>query len=179
MYRLRRHLPLSVLAGLLWIPLWTHGPPRPPPKAARLVGVVSSQPPQSPSGSASAGSLNIPTFHPRLIAPRPVVAHQTAAVAPQSPPASLPPPASSNAAIWACIRAHESGGNYADDTGNGYYGAYQFLQSTWDSIARRYDPALVGVRPSSTSPSTQDQMAIWLQETSGWGQWSTARECGA
>src|SRR4051812_41732880 len=32
--------------------------------------------------------------------------------------------------IWSCIRQHESGNDYGD--GNG--GAYQFLDSTWDSM---------------------------------------------
>ena len=47
------------------------------------------------------------------------------------PPPSRPwpvAPATSAASggVWAVLRQCESGGNYADDTGNGYYGAYQF-----------------------------------------------------
>jgi len=33
--------------------------------------------------------------------------------------------------LAARIRARESGGNYATNTGNGYYGAYQFDTGTW------------------------------------------------
>ena len=33
--------------------------------------------------------------------------------------------------LAARVRARESGGNYATNTGNGYYGAYQFDDGTW------------------------------------------------
>ncbi len=59
------------------------------------------------------------------------------------------------------LRTCESGGNYRTSTGNGFYGAYQFMQSTWDRIASmvgRED--LIGVRPSSASPADQDMMII-------------------
>ncbi len=39
------------------------------------------------------------------------------------------------AADWAALRECESGGNYGINTGNGYFGAYQFSQSTWDWVA--------------------------------------------
>jgi hypothetical protein len=75
--------------------------------------------------------------------------------------------------VWACIRQHESGGNYATNTGNGYYGAYQFSLSTWRAMGGQ------GL-PSSASPATQDAMAQKLQASSGFGQWpQTSRMCGA
>ena len=58
------------------------------------------------------------------------------------------------------LRMCESGGNYQTNTGNGFYGAYQFLQSTWNRIAGRVRPDLVGVTPSSASPADQDFMII-------------------
>jgi hypothetical protein len=36
-------------------------------------------------------------------------------------------------AIGQCIIQVESGGNYSIDTGNGFYGAFQFLHTTWAS----------------------------------------------
>ncbi len=59
----------------------------------------------------------------------------------------------------ACVRAHESdtAGGYSAVNPAGYYGAYQFSQSTWDNQARaigRFD--LVGVRPDQASPADQD-----------------------
>jgi len=39
---------------------------------------------------------------------------------------------SSGGTGWDSIAACESGGNWAINTGNGYYGGLQFLQSTWE-----------------------------------------------
>jgi hypothetical protein len=50
----------------------------------------------------------------------------------------------------------ESGGDYSADTGNGYYGAYQFDQSTWDAYA---PSGYQGTNPASAPPSVQDQTA--------------------
>lgn len=36
------------------------------------------------------------------------------------------------------LRTCESGGNYAINTGNGYYGAYQFTIETWNSLNTGY-----------------------------------------
>jgi hypothetical protein len=73
--------------------------------------------------------------------------------------------------VWACIRFHESGGNYATNTGNGYYGAYQFSESTWLGVGG------TGY-PNQAPPAVQDAMAQRLQQRSGWGQWSTYSMCG-
>jgi len=51
------------------------------------------------------------------------------------------------------LRDCESGGNYADDTGNGYYGAYQFSLGTWERLG------LSGL-PSDSPPSVQDEAII-------------------
>jgi uncharacterized protein YabE (DUF348 family) len=51
------------------------------------------------------------------------------------------------------LRDCESGGNYQDDTGNGYYGAYQFSLGTWERLG------LTGL-PSSAAPSTQDEAIV-------------------
>lgn len=59
------------------------------------------------------------------------------------------------------LRMCETHGNYQTNTGNGYYGAYQFLPSTWNSIARMTGRAdLVGVMPHNASPADQDAMVI-------------------
>src|SRR5947209_1954760 len=36
--------------------------------------------------------------------------------------------------VWARLRACESGGAYNRNSGNGYYGAYQFSASTWHRL---------------------------------------------
>lgn len=59
------------------------------------------------------------------------------------------------------LRGCETGGNYSRNSGNGYYGAYQFLPSTWNSIARKTGRSdLVGVMPHLAAPADQDAMVI-------------------
>ena len=73
--------------------------------------------------------------------------------------ASGPAPSGSDAAFLACTRAHESntaGGYGAVNPTGKYMGAYQFDQSTWNSVASRTDPSLVGVAPNQASPAQQD-----------------------
>ncbi len=88
----------------------------------------------------------------------------------QSAPAAITA-APSLAAVWACIRQHESGGNYADASGGGYYGAYQFLPSTWNSamIALGLHQYANG-RADLAPPWVQDRAAQWLQARSGWSR---------
>lgn len=62
------------------------------------------------------------------------------------------------------LRQCESSGNYGANTGNGYYGAYQFSPRTWNSLG--FDGY-----PHQASPAVQDQAAIALQARDGWGQW--------
>ncbi len=78
----------------------------------------------------------------------------------------LPGPAVAPATgdVWARLRQCESGGDYSTDTGNGYYGAYQFSEATWLGIGQ------TGY-PDDAPPPVQDQAAYRLQNRSGWGQW--------
>jgi len=76
------------------------------------------------------------------------------------------------AAEWAAFRDCESSGRYdiVDPSGL-YHGAYQFLPSTWDGLARRFWPELVGVLPSQAAPGDQDKMAMKLFELEGTRPW--------
>ena len=59
------------------------------------------------------------------------------------------------------LRMCEAGGRYDANTGNGFYGAYQFMISTWDRVAPMVGRSdLVGVRPDQASPADQDFMVI-------------------
>lgn len=61
---------------------------------------------------------------------------------------------------WASVRRCESHNNYSINTGNGFYGAYQFTISTWNWVAEligRTD--LIGVRPDLATPADQDRLA--------------------
>jgi hypothetical protein len=143
------------------------------PVAAKPVA-VTPHPATTPATPPAA----TPTTAPAAVPPPPVAVITVAAAAP--PPRAAPPPAaqpvvaasgSSLGGAFACIRAKESGGNYATNTGNGYYGAYQFSLSTWRSVGG------TGL-PSEAPPAVQDALAQKLQQRSGWGQWSTAHRCG-
>lgn len=83
-----------------------------------------------------------------------------------SPPFVPPaPPSADQADGWAMLRDCESGGNYSAIGGGGMYrGAYQFAQSTWESVGGVGDPA-------TASPAEQDYRARVLYERSGRGQW--------
>ena len=77
------------------------------------------------------------------------------------------------------IKQCESGGNYRAVNAAGYYGAYQFSPSTWNSTANAAGrPDLVGVRPDNASPADQDAMAAKLHSLRGWQPWGCARRVG-
>ena len=50
-------------------------------------------------------------------------------------------------------------------------GAYQFEQPTWDGVAARHMPWLVGVKPQLVSPAEQDNMTRWLWSERGRYPW--------
>jgi hypothetical protein len=55
---------------------------------------------------------------------------------------------------------------------SGYYGAYQFLPSTWDTTAMHAGRAdLVGVLPSHAGEYDQDEMAWALYQWQGKSPW--------
>jgi hypothetical protein len=75
--------------------------------------------------------------------------------------------------LWARLRACESGGRYNINSGNGFYGAYQFHPRTWRGLGY---PGL----PHQAAPEMQDEAARKLQARSGWGQWPVcSRRIGA
>jgi uncharacterized protein YabE (DUF348 family) len=74
--------------------------------------------------------------------------------------------------VWGALAQCESGGNPATNTGNGYYGLYQFSAGTWRSVGGQ------GL-PSEASAEEQTLRAQILQARSGWGQWpACARRLG-
>ncbi|MGH8980798.1 MAG: transglycosylase family protein [Acidimicrobiales bacterium] len=80
---------------------------------------------------------------------------------------------------WACIRDHESGDDYAEDTGNGYSGAYQFLPSTWnESVSGAGYSSYANGEAFEAPPAVQDAAALWLYDHDGWSPWSTRYVCG-
>lgn len=66
--------------------------------------------------------------------------------------------------VWDRLAACESGGNWAINTGNGYYGGVQFSLPTWRSVGG-------SGYPHQASKAEQIKRAQILQARSGWGQW--------
>ncbi len=132
---------------------------------------------EAPVGNAVSGGV-VPTTS----TPPP---ETTAAAPPEPAPAPepdpnaepTPPPAGGpSAEAWAKLRDCEASGRYDAVNPAGYYGAYQFNQGTWDSVAKssgRND--LVGVNPAKASPADQDAMAFALYASRGAQPWPT---CG-
>lgn len=58
----------------------------------------------------------------------------------------------------------ESGGNPSTNTGNGFYGKYQFTQSTWQSVGGSGNPA-------GASEAEQDRRAAMLYAREGASPW--------
>ena len=62
------------------------------------------------------------------------------------------------------IAACESGGNPATDTGNGFYGKYQFDLATWQAVGGTGNPA-------QASEAEQDRRATMLYARAGASPW--------
>jgi peptidoglycan hydrolase-like protein with peptidoglycan-binding domain len=76
-----------------------------------------------------------------------------------------------SANAWLQLRRCESGNRYAVNTGNGYYGAYQFSLGTWASVGG------TGL-PSDAKPAEQDYRALMLYRKRGWSPWTCAAMIG-
>jgi len=116
-----------------------------------------------------------------------------AAAAAAAPPTTQPPPRPNNPApvpatsapnggvnphhndpYLTCVRRHESSDNYqAYNPGGPAYGAYQFLQSTWNLAANHAGRGdLVGLDPRRASQYDQDEMAWTTYQWQGKRPWS-------
>jgi LysM repeat protein len=81
-------------------------------------------------------------------------------------------PAVAGDSIWDRIAACEAGGNWATNTGNGYYGGLQFSLSSWRAVGGS------GL-PSEASRSEQIARGQILQSQQGWGAWPVcSRQAG-
>lgn len=110
---------------------------------------------------------------------QPTKQESTRAAAPQ-PAASAPAPTSStrstsrpsapavpSGSAWDRLAACESGGNWSINTGNGYYGGLQFVQSTWEG----YGGLAYAPRADLATREQQIAVATKVQAGQGWGAW--------
>lgn len=91
---------------------------------------------------------------------------QVVKVGTKKAPAAKAPKANfaSGNSVWDALAKCESGGNWATNTGNGYYGGLQFNPNTWRSVGGS------GL-PHQHSREEQIKRGKILQARAGWGQW--------
>ena len=104
-------------------------------------------------------------------APATVAAPAPAPVATAAPAVSRPAPrpapvyaAVPSAGIWDALARCEAGGNWAANTGNGFYGGLQFTLSSWQAVGGSGYPNLA-------SREEQIMRGQMLQARQGWGAW--------
>lgn len=96
-----------------------------------------------------------------------------------APKSAVPVAPSPSGDVWSRLADCETGDRRKDEsiiwgtrrnsnTGNGYYGYFQFTERTWRSVGG------TGL-PHQHSYDVQRSMAIKLQQRSGWGQWPDCR----
>ena len=144
-----------------WRPLWDANPGIQNPDLiyANQQLVVPTGPTTERPLPADMSSLPARTYAPQggqvYQSAAPVTSHANAA------PANY---AGGSGGLMQRIRTRESGGNYAENTGNGFYGAYQFTVGTWQSVGGS------GL-PSNASPAEQDMRAQMLYNERGCSPW--------
>ncbi|KQS06091.1 transglycosylase [Curtobacterium sp. Leaf183] len=74
------------------------------------------------------------------------------------------PANAASGSTWDALAQCESGGNWAINTGNGYYGGLQFTQGTWAANGGTGSPA-------NASRETQIAVAEHVLASQGWGAW--------
>lgn len=82
----------------------------------------------------------------------------------QRPQPQAAAPAVTGGSIWDQLAQCEAGGNWAINTGNGYYGGLQFSLSSWQAVGGS------GL-PSNASREEQIMRGEMLKARQGWGAW--------
>lgn len=96
---------------------------------------------------------------PQVSAP---IVEEEVYVAPDPAPVSAP--AVATGSVWDSLAQCESGGNWAINTGNGFYGGLQFTLSSWQAVGG------TGY-PHQASREEQIMRAEKLLALQGWGAW--------
>ena len=81
-------------------------------------------------------------------------------------PGTMVPPVG-NGATWDALAACEAGGNWAINTGNGFYGGVQFDQNTW----KRHGGLRYAPRADLATREEQLAIAEVTRARQGWGAW--------
>jgi hypothetical protein len=134
--------------------------------ALQSIRTTTTPPPPPPTTTTTAPPTTTTTAPPTTTTAPPVTEP------PAPPPTEVAPPPSSGGglgdpndyATWDALAECEASGNWAANTGNGYYGGLQFSLSSWQGVGG------TGY-PHEASRETQIAMGQRLQASSGWGAW--------
>ncbi len=135
--------------------------------ALQSVQTTTTAPPPPPTTTTTAPPTTTTTAPPTTTTTAPPVTEP-----PAPPPTEVAPPPSSGGGLgdpndyasWDALAECEASGNWAANTGNGYYGGLQFSLSSWQGVGG------TGY-PHEASRETQIAMGQRLQASSGWGAW--------
>jgi outer membrane biosynthesis protein TonB len=130
---------------------------------------ASEEPETASTTRAATAPVSPPPSRP---APAPTT---TVAPAPAPAPATTSAPSGADPndpRTWDRLAQCEAGGNWATNTGNGYYGGLQFSLGTWQAYGGTG-------RPDQASRATQIAIGQRLQADQGWDAWpGCARSLG-
>ncbi|GAA3048288.1 hypothetical protein GCM10010464_10690 [Pseudonocardia yunnanensis] len=146
------------------------------PPGRRGAGESGAPEPTAPPAPSTTPEPRSPTNVPPTASPEPPSA-ATAAPPPPLPPAEPPPPPAAPPRprtppaaepVWDRLAQCESSGDWAIDTGNGYYGGLQFDASTW----RAYGGTEFA--PSAHRATREQQITVATRvrdDRGGYGSW--------
>jgi LysM repeat protein len=119
-----------------------------------------------PSSDEQLASRSLPQNTEVADAPTPIKAApvQAVAPAPKKQVAQAAPVYSAGSSAWDSLAACEAGGNWAINTGNGFYGGLQFTLSSWHAVGG-------SGYPNQASREEQIARGEMLQARQGWGAW--------
>lgn len=145
-----------------------------PPEALGASKVVetTTQPVETTTASPPPTTTTSSSSTTTTVAPPPptTVTTALAITAPPAPVVAATVPSGSGSgdpsdpASWDRLAQCEAGGNWAINTGNGYYGGLQFSLSSWRAVGG------TGL-PSEHSREIQIAMGQRLHASGGWGHW--------
>ncbi|HET7686139.1 MAG TPA: transglycosylase family protein [Candidatus Limnocylindria bacterium] len=178
---------LSLVGIALLAPLGVRGTTPASIEAERLLDAAAN-PPRSIAARGDAGraafaadtlaALSAPVGAEDLaplseFAAIPVVAMQAdlRAIATPKPVAATPPAYYDGDTVWDALAQCEASGNWAANTGNGYYGGLQFSYSTWHA----YGGGEFAEYPHQATREEQITVAERLRAARGYQPWPACR----
>lgn len=116
------------------------------------------------TSSVAPTTSQIPQQPSQPVVQEPVVSEPV----PEAPQPSAPAVAEvASGSVWDSIAQCESGGNWAINTGNGYYGGLQFNPGTWNA----YGGGQYAATADQATREQQIAVAEKVQAAQGWGAW--------